>query len=436
MISAQSPSTDFNQMLVVSVFFHFFLFTVFMFLPQNQDVVKLVKPAFVVSFVDIPRVPDIQHAPPMVEKPIESLPPKTHVAKKPIPPKPKPTPKPKPVSKKPIPKPKLIAEKPVPKLKPTPKLKPVAEKSISKPKPIPKSKSVSEKSTPKPKLVSEKPTVSKALVSKLDQLAQLDKQTIPKKDQLAMAIAKPKEESILEDFNDMKMKTEAEKKSARKKIAKDDLMLKELEFERLSKQSASHQSQNNPPKTSSLLKELDELDRLNKQSHASLSKPKIEKTDFKAAELLKQLESIKGEGVQIKIDMSKLSSQHSQKFKSGIRDLTMEKIKRIEVAPTASNELGGSSASELSLYLGLVQTELLKQWKDPIGGGNGVVQVSFIIFPKGNIAMPKILKSSGNSKLDNLAIRAIKNSVFSPFPKGFKEPNLPFVVTLNYVPKN
>ena len=63
------------------------------------------------------------------------------------------------------------------------------------------------------------------------------------------------------------------------------------------------------------------------------------------------------------------------------------------------------------------------------------MQISFSIFPKGNIAMPKILKSSGDPKLDNLAIRAIKNAVpLPPFPKEIKEPNLPLILKFDYVP--
>ena len=105
MRSAQSPSIDFNQMLVVSVFFHFFLFTAFMFLPQTQDTVKRIKPAFTVSFVSIPTgSPDIQPAPQAKEVPVAPASPKpTPVAEKPIP---------KPKIAEPIPKPKV--EKPIP----------------------------------------------------------------------------------------------------------------------------------------------------------------------------------------------------------------------------------------------------------------------------------------------------------------------------------
>jgi outer membrane biosynthesis protein TonB len=175
MRSAQSPSIDFNQMLVVSVFFHFLFFSVFMYLPQTKDVIRHIKPAFTVNFVDIPAGPDIESAPPVKEVQVSPSPPKPVVEK------PKPVPKPKPVVEKPILKPKPIAK----------------PKPVAKPKPIPKP-------------VPEKSAASKALVSKLDQL--LNKKTVPKKDKKAMAIPKP-----LDDFENIKMKTAAAKKPTRKK---------------------------------------------------------------------------------------------------------------------------------------------------------------------------------------------------------------------------
>ncbi len=387
MKSAQSPTTDFNQMLVVSVFFHFLLFTTFMFLPQTQEVVRRIKPAFMVSFVDIPAGPETPSAPAVKPAPVAPMPPKPPVAEKP----------------KPVPKPVV--------------------KSVPKPKP-----------EPKPVPVPEKPAASKALVSKLDELARLEKKkTIPKKDKTAMVAPKPKE-SVLEDFEKMKMKTATEKKKKpiRKKTAKDDLALKELEFEHLSKQSATHQSQDKSKKKSSLLEELEKLDQMSKQAHAALDKPKIERADPKAAELLKRLETIKKESSQIKIDTSKLSSRHSQKFKSGIRNLKIAKMPK-GAMPSSSGDLGDPGANALSLYLGKAQIQINEQWKDPLGGGIGKVQVSFTIFPKGNISTPKIVKSSGDSKLDTLAIRAVKNAApLPPFPKEIKEPNLPFIFEFTY----
>lgn len=114
----------------------------------------------------------------------------------------------------------------------------------------------------------------------------------------------------------------------------------------------------------------------------------------------------------------------------------MAKIQKSATAPAASGESGDPAADVLSFYLGLVKSKIDEHWKDPLGGGTGMVHVSFTIFPKGNIATPKVVKSSGESKLDNLAIRAVKNAVpLPPFPKEFKEPNLPLTFEFTYETK-
>ncbi len=367
MRSAHLPVIDFNQMLVASVFFHFFLFTVMMFLPQTQNIVKRIRPVFMVSLIDVPTGPDAIPAPPVKEAP------------------------PVPESTTP-----LVVEKPVPK----------------------------------------KSSASKALVSKLDQLAKLDKK-VPQKTKKALVAPAPVEK-ILEGFEDDKMKTKAEKKKklTRKKIAKEDLTLKELEFEQLSKKTATSRPKAKPKTSSNLLKELEELNKLNKQARVALDKPKARKPkpDSKAAQLLKELESIKKKNVQFKIDTSKLSSRHSQKFKSQIRNLKMANIQKKAAGPLATGDLGNPGADVLSKYIGDVYAKVYAKWKDPLGGGDGMVRVSFSVFPRGNIAMPKILKSSGDGKLDNLAILAIKNAVpLPPFPKEIKEPNLPLIFEFTYV---
>jgi protein TonB len=370
MRSAQSPVIDFNQMLVASVFFHFFLFTVMMFLPQTQNIVKRIKPAFMVSLIEVPTGPAATPAPPVPE----STPP----------PVPESTPPP-------------VVEKPVP----------------------------------------QKSAASKALVSKLNQLAKLEKK-VPQKSKKARVVPAPVDK-ILEGFaNDkMKMKAEKKKKRTRKKVAREDLTLKELEFEQLSKKTAASRPKNRPKASSNLFKELEALNQLNKQARVALDNPKVRKskTGSKAAQLLKELESIKKKNVRIKIDTSKLLSRHSQKFKSEIRNLKMANIQKKAVGPAATGELGDPGADVLSKYVGDVYAKVYANWKDPLGGGDGMVRVSFSVFPRGNIAMPKILKGSGDRKLDNLAVRAIKNAVpLPPFPREIKEPNLPLIFEFTYVP--
>ncbi len=399
MRSTQAPPIDYNQMLVVSVFFHFFLFTVVMFLPHTQKIVRQIKPAFMVSLISVPTGPQIPPAPPVQETPPAPVPQKTPVAEKPVPQKPKPLPK------------KSAANKAlVSKLN---QLNEIKKKVVAPKQPI--------------------------LDDTFRELESRKKKNIPKKEKLAMAAPKPVE-NILEGFKDIdKMKTAVEKKKkpTPKKIAKQDLTPEEQKFEQLSKKAAADRPQDKPKKSSDLFKDLDDLSKMNKQASAALDKPKPAKSrpNSKASQLLKQLDTIKKESAPIKFDTSKLSPQHSKQFKSGIRNLKMAKIQKQAVGPAASGEPGDPGADALALYLGLVEIKLLEQWKNPVGGGNGMVQVSFTIFPKGNIALPKIIKSSGNRKLDNLALRAIKNAVpLPPFPKGLKEPNLSLIYGFKYVP--
>jgi len=374
MRSTQSPFIDFNQMLVVSVFFHFFLFTVMMLLPQTQNIVKRIKPVFIVSLIGVPTGAE---ATPVPEK---SAVPKAQVSK----------------------------------LDPLAKL---------------------DKKVPQKKVVVPRKPV---LEDTFQELESLQKKQIPKKNKKALVIPAPVER-VLEGFEDIKMKTQVEKikKPPRKKIAKEDLTLKELEFEQLSRKTAASRPKEKPKISSNLLKELEELDQLNKQARLALDNPKVRKPkpDSKTARLLKELESIKKSNVQLKIDTSKLSSHHSQKFKSAIRNLKLADIRKKSAGPAVTGDLGDPGADVLSKYVGDVYAQVYVHWKDPLGGGDGMVRISFSIFPRGNIAMPKILKSSGDRKLDNLAIRAIKNAVpLPPFPKEIKEPNLPLIFEFTYVP--
>jgi TonB family protein len=406
MKSAQSPSIDFNQMLVVSVFFHFFMFTVLMFLPQTQKVVKRIKPAFMVSMVDVPSGPEAQPVPPAKETPVVSPPRHKTPIEKPVVKKAKPIPE----------KPKVIPPKPATKA------------LVSKLDQLAKL----EKRVPEKKVVSPKQPILDDTFQKLESLK---KKPVPKKKPVEMVAPKPVE-NVLEGFEDIKMKTAAEKKSnpARKKTAKEEPTREEIEFANLSKRTAERRPEAKPEKTSKLLKELNDLSQMNKQARANLDQARINKSkpDSNASKLVKQLESIKKQSVQIKIDTSKLSL-HSQKFKSDLHKIKVADFQKNTTGPAATGELGDPGADALSYYLGLVKIKIDEQWKDPLGGGTGSVQVSFTIYPKGNIAMPKIVKSSGVGKLDNLAIRAVKNAVpLPPFPKEFQEPNLPLTFEFTY----
>ncbi|HEX2956894.1 MAG TPA: TonB family protein [Chitinispirillaceae bacterium] len=82
-------------------------------------------------------------------------------------------------------------------------------------------------------------------------------------------------------------------------------------------------------------------------------------------------------------------------------------------------------------YLINVQQKLEKNWNPSTENHQLKVQVSFTIDRSGMISEPRIVKSSGNSTLDNLALRAIKLSApFPPLPPGFSEDKLELNCTL------
>ncbi|MCH7650716.1 MAG: hypothetical protein IIA63_06100, partial [Nitrospinae bacterium] len=292
MRSTQFPVIDFNQMLVVSVFFHFFLFTVMMLLPQTQNIVKRIKPVFMVSLIGVPMEPEAVPAP-----------------------------------EEPVPKKSATTEALVSKLDQLAKLdKKVPQKKV---------------------VVAKKPL----LEDTFQELESLQKKQIPKKNIKALVVPAPVER-VLEGFEDIKMKTQAEKikKPTRKKIAKEDLTPEEQKFEQLSKKTAVDQPRDKPKKSTDLFKDLDDLNKMNQQVRAALDKPKTSKPrpNSKASQLLKQLESLKNESVQIKIDTSKLSSRYSQKFKSAMRNLNIANIQKKAAGPAATGDLGDPGADARS----------------------------------------------------------------------------------------
>ena len=101
-----------------------------------------------------------------------------------------------------------------------------------------------------------------------------------------------------------------------------------------------------------------------------------------------------------------------------------------------SNNEGKPGANLLAQYVGLIERTVMKNWKNPIGSGNGKLHAAFRIYPGGTIDPPSLVQSSGNPALDSLALRAIKLSEpFPPFPKELKEANLHIRIHFSYVPQ-
>jgi len=131
----------------------------------------------------------------------------------------------------------------------------------------------------------------------------------------------------------------------------------------------------------------------------------------------------------------------ASKFQSSLRALDSPvnaSSNRVEEPHISSDREGTLTANIKSLYAGLVQEKIYKNWRDPLAERHSKEAIiSFHIFPKGNIDKPFIKQSSGVEVLDALAVAAVHDSVpFPPFPKDLKMPNLFLSIYFKYVPKN
>jgi len=96
------------------------------------------------------------------------------------------------------------------------------------------------------------------------------------------------------------------------------------------------------------------------------------------------------------------------------------------------------AADVLSLYVGIIQKMVFAHWKSPLGAEyNDIVEVSFYLYPKGNIDKPAFIKRSGEEQLNTLAVRAIYDSEpFPKFPPDLKASNLHIKIKFKYRPAN
>jgi periplasmic protein TonB len=82
-------------------------------------------------------------------------------------------------------------------------------------------------------------------------------------------------------------------------------------------------------------------------------------------------------------------------------------------------------------YLNNVQEKLQRYWNPATENKNIRVEVSFTIYSDGTISEPKISRSSGNSTLDDLALRAVRLAApFGKLPPGFSGDRLELTCTL------
>ena len=422
-------------MLAVSVFGHLFFLTVLMFLPQSKVILEKIEPVFMVDLIELPGgmidrdktpVATVPVSEPTVGEPVETTP-------KPVAAKPKPVAPPKAEFSPP---PQVDASKSI-----LEELDQVAKLEASKSRP------------------SAKKTKQALLEETFRELDVLKKLPLEFTDPLKPA---PLEiDSSLEGFEDLQMKQQLSKTKSvtPQKDLKKELALAEKKFQQLSQRKVELAAHKKDPvkTTSSLLKELEALEKITTPSSISKVKPPPVSKDPKkdpqpvpeiAASLQKKLAVLQKKNFNLNIQTQiRPSTGSTTEYSSEIRKLktvkgsqpvTASKITTRQEPAKAlpgTTGTGPSGASAISLYVGLVHVKILGNWKDPLGGEAGhQAQISFYIFPQGNIGKPALIKSSGIAKLDTLALRAIKLSEpFPPFPKELRRPNLSITVNFDYV---
>ena len=410
-----SQSIDYNQMLVFSVFGHLLIFTFVLFFPKPPLAVKAIVPAFMVSLVESPSGNKSA------------------------------------VKKKPVRKSKAPIKKSEPKIKKT-----VAKKNVVKKKTAP----VKKTSQPNKilaaldklnkKAVAVVPVPAKKMIEELERLALLKR---PKKQ-----IAKPKiEKTVLEEtFRDLE-KLKGEKVKIEKDVSStpklesllegfEDIKMQEvLEQEKIEKPVDEEKKADPAVKKRNLLKELEKLAKLDsivQKDDGKSPDVAVEDLESKAYNsILEKFESLAVESSRVKVEVA-IAQLGRSKFQSKLRTLpdSPEKTdsKSVDESYIFFNREGTPGADVQSLYAGMVQERIYRNWRDPLAERHSKEAIiSFHIYTKGNIDKPFIKQSSGVEALDTLAVRAVFDSVpFPHFPKELKMSNLFLSIYFKYVPKD
>jgi TonB family protein len=411
-----SQSIDFNQMLVFSVFGHLLILTFVLFLPKPPLAIKAVVPAFMVSLVEAPSGN------------------KSAVKKKPARKSKPPIKKSKPRIKKSLAKKNVIKKKTAP------------VKKTSQPNKIIDALNKLDK-----KAAAVVPVPAKKMFEELEQLALLER---PKK-----PIAKPKiEKPVLEEtFRDLE-KLKNEKVKVEKDVQPtpkfesllegfEDIKMQEvLEQEKVEKPVDEEKIVEPAVKKRNLLRELEKLAKLDSivktDDEGEISDAEVKDIKSKAYDsVLEKFESLAVESSRVKVEVTGARLDKS-KFLSKLRTLpdSSEKAdsKSEDESYVFSDREGTPGADIQSLYAGMVQERIYRNWRDPLAERHSKEAIiSFHIFPKGNIDKPFIKQSSGVEALDTLAVRAVLDSVpFPQFPKELKMSNLFLSIYFKYVPKD
>ena len=410
-----SQSIDYNQMLVFSVFGHLLILTFVLFFPKPPLAVKAIVPAFMVSLVESPSGNKSA------------------------------------VKKKSVRKSKAPIKKSEPKIKKT-----AAKKNVVKKKTAPVKKTsqpnkiIAALDKLDKKAAAVVPVPTKKMIEELEQLALLER---PKKQIAKPKIEKPVLEETFRDFEKLKVeKMEIDKDvSSTPKLESllegfEDIKMQEvLEQEKIEKPVGEEKNAEPAVKKRNLLKELEKLAKLDsivQKDDGKSADVAMEDVENKAYDsILEKFESLAVESSSVKVEV-KIARLGRSKFRSKLRALpdSPEKTdsKSVDESYVFSDREGTPGADVQSLYAGMVQERIYRNWRDPLAERHSKEAIiSFHIFPKGNIDKPFIKQSSGVEALDTLAVRAVLDSVpFPHFPKELKMSNLFLSIYFKYVPKD
>ncbi|MCA9483722.1 MAG: TonB C-terminal domain-containing protein [Nitrospina sp.] len=450
----------FNQMLVVSVLVHCLILVVFVYLPKQAIQHNVVRPAFRVQLMELPaqkaEEPNTPAPPvPLKEKQVEVA--KTDTAKQPAP-----------VEKKPV--------APA-KVKKSAKAKPVAQAKVLKPAPVkktppppaaPKKTARARPAAPERNILRPAPVKTPAkpannLFKELDQVAALPKQQVKppppaKKPDTFLEEQVRELEALKADPMASKVKPVPLQPAVQplSKVTPAVPTEAQKKFEELVNSPVKTQAVAAPvaaqPKKE-LMEDLEAISRLEARTSgfkATVPMPKMPPSSSNAAGV-EELESLKQELASLQKGEIKVDFQSTRKteeapkpaFKSQIHSLSSPDPTKVYVKATVPGTLGRNGtgttggtpdASVLAQYVAEIERLVMSNWKSPIGSEHKQVRASFVIYPAGKIELPKLVQSSGNEMLDNLALRAISASEpFPPFPRELKEPNLQVTVHFSYV---
>ncbi len=284
----------------------------------------------------------------------------------------------------------------------------------------------------------QKPLVSKPIKKKTvaeETFRELEALKNKRIDDVKAVAPVPLQEDILRNFEELKMEESLLEAPQKEASIKDQ------------QKSEPEQTESEKPQVPEvdLLKELQQLAKLDATSVLEVEAVKPQKSKQKSSKSFDAIAekfgslSVDSEPVKVEVTSTRLDSTS---FQSELRNLP-----KTTHAPSESGtgdsyvftkKEGVPGADMQSLYVGMIQEKIYKNWREPLAEEyNQETVVSFYIFPRGNVDKPFVKKSSGVEALDTLAVRAVLDSVpFAKFPQELKMSNLHINIYFKYVPKD